>query len=77
MQQVAMDLDNNFSIRFTLYANDNTIWTENDDFPTIERACEALRNTLLTIERSLATTGVKASQERTHYFLIGGQPMKA
>lgn len=59
-------------IRFTLYADDITIWTEAEDHEDIESAVAAIQAALAALHDYLRATGMKIPMEKTQYILLGG-----
>lgn len=57
MRFIATALEKEFTVRFTFHEDDVTLWTENEDFESTERAGEELQKELFIIEKTLAYTG--------------------
>lgn len=73
MRKVAIDIHKTSGARLTVYADDITLWTERDDYPTTEEACIDLQAALFALENAIQAAGMHPSPEKSTLLLLGGK----
>lgn len=72
MARVARNLERDSAARFTIYADDVTIWTESADFLCPEDMQSELQAAVNSLECSLATLGLELAPEKTEFLPVFG-----
>ncbi|KAH6929968.1 hypothetical protein HPB50_007720 [Hyalomma asiaticum] len=74
MLTVAEELESNTGARYTIYADDITIWTEAQDYGgNIQDMASELQAALLTLEGTLPKLGLTLAPEKTQLLCVNGR----
>lgn len=73
MTRVAESLERDTSARFTIYADDITIWTEAADYSDMQSMQTELQAAILSLSNTLDNLGLQLSPEKTELISVDGK----